>query len=225
MPRLGAAGSRAAASRRAARRAAPRRAGRQRARHRSASSFASAPAAGWRCEQPHRSWRPDSWRARIDRCAHRGRSRRGSRGARRQRLVLSVSTDAIVRPHGLLDGLLGWSAESRDNLLERGRARYCSERSRHGRAGRPARRLAPDARRRQQPWTGRGIGVAVIDSGLEMSAEFTGRVTAFYDFTNGGTSLTQPYRRVRARHARRRHHRRLGRLLLEQRRIAVSRQK
>jgi hypothetical protein len=31
------------------------------------------------------------------------------------------------------------------------------------------------------PWTGRGIGVAVIDSGLEMSPEFKGRVTAFYD--------------------------------------------
>jgi serine protease AprX len=38
--------------------------------------------------------------------------------------------------------------------------------------------------------SGRGIGVAVIDSGLEMSYEFEGRVTAFYDFTRGGIRTT-----------------------------------
>ncbi|WP_410965017.1 hypothetical protein, partial [Salmonella sp. SAL4435] len=33
--------------------------------------------------------------------------------------------------------------------------------------------------------SGKGVVVAVIDSGLEMSSEFQGRVKAFYDFTNG----------------------------------------
>ena len=42
-------------------------------------------------------------------------------------------------------------------------------------------------------WTGRGVGVAVIDSGLEMSSEFSGRVTAFYDFTTGGIVSSYPY--------------------------------
>jgi len=36
------------------------------------------------------------------------------------------------------------------------------------------------------------VGVALIDSGLEMSAEFHGRVTAFYDFTEGRTRKTTP---------------------------------
>ena len=42
-------------------------------------------------------------------------------------------------------------------------------------------------------WTGRGVGIAVIDSGLEMSAEFQGRVTAFYDMTGGRTVATSPF--------------------------------
>ena len=33
--------------------------------------------------------------------------------------------------------------------------------------------------------TGRGIGVAIIDSGIAPSADFDGRVTAFYDYTRG----------------------------------------
>ena len=33
----------------------------------------------------------------------------------------------------------------------------------------------------------------MIDSGLEMSSEFTGRVKAFYDFTNGGIVAVDPY--------------------------------
>src|SRR6185312_9230090 len=37
------------------------------------------------------------------------------------------------------------------------------------------------------------VGVAVIDSGLEMSAEFQYRVTAFYDFTNGGFAAKAPF--------------------------------
>src|SRR5919197_6543069 len=35
-------------------------------------------------------------------------------------------------------------------------------------------------------WTGAGVGVAIIDSGIEPSADFTGRISAFYDFTRGG---------------------------------------
>ena len=42
-------------------------------------------------------------------------------------------------------------------------------------------------------WTGRGIGVAVVDSGLEMSSEFRYRVTAFYDFTKGGVDAVPAY--------------------------------
>ena len=42
-------------------------------------------------------------------------------------------------------------------------------------------------------WTGRGIGVAVVDSGLEMSSEFRYRVTGFYDFTKGGVDAVPAY--------------------------------
>ena len=39
------------------------------------------------------------------------------------------------------------------------------------------------------PWvpTGRGIGVAIIDSGIAPSADFDGRITAFYDYTRGNS--------------------------------------
>ena len=38
-----------------------------------------------------------------------------------------------------------------------------------------------------------GVGVAVIDSGIEPSASFDGRITAFYDFTRGRPRASQPY--------------------------------
>ena len=41
--------------------------------------------------------------------------------------------------------------------------------------------------------TGAGVGVAIIDSGIRPSADFDGRITAFYDFSNNGGSQTQPY--------------------------------
>ena len=41
-------------------------------------------------------------------------------------------------------------------------------------------------------WTGEGIGVAVVDSGIEPSEDFGKRITAFYDFTRGGVA-TKPY--------------------------------
>ena len=78
--------------------------------------------------------------------------------------------------------------------MERGGQRAAPERGRH--LG-PDRSAGRSARRRSAwtttNWTGRGIGVAIIDSGLEMSSEFTGRVTAFYDFTTGGIVATTPY--------------------------------
>ena len=39
-----------------------------------------------------------------------------------------------------------------------------------------------------------GIGVAIIDSGIAPSADFAGRITAFYDFTNG--AMAWPSRRT-----------------------------
>ena len=40
---------------------------------------------------------------------------------------------------------------------------------------------------------GAGIGVAIIDSGIHPSADFNGRITAFYDFTRGGVRQADPY--------------------------------
>src|SRR5262249_39280228 len=37
--------------------------------------------------------------------------------------------------------------------------------------------------------TGRSIGVAIIDSGIAQLSDFSGRITAFYDFTHGGTAV------------------------------------
>jgi serine protease AprX len=37
---------------------------------------------------------------------------------------------------------------------------------------------------------GTGVGVAVIDSGINNSSEFYGRIKAFYDFTQGGIATT-----------------------------------
>ena len=41
-------------------------------------------------------------------------------------------------------------------------------------------------------WDGDGVGIAVVDSGIERSSDFEDRITAFYDFTAGGISRT-PY--------------------------------
>ena len=126
--------------------------------------------------------------------------------------ILSVSSDAIVRPHGLLGGLLGLVGNvlkvTTGILLPNGADT----------AGPP---VAPASLRQtlgvdNTTWSGRGVGVAVIDSGLEMSSEFQNRVTAFYDFTNGRLRRHIAVRRLRPRHARRRHDRRLGRALVEQ---------
>jgi len=41
-------------------------------------------------------------------------------------------------------------------------------------------------------WTGSGVTVALIDSGLEPSVDFTGRIKAFYDFTLPGAPAAAP---------------------------------
>jgi serine protease AprX len=101
--------------------------------------------------------------------------------------VLSVSADAIVRPHGLLGGLVGGLLKTVLGLV-----------------GTVANVILPNGADTEGPvalpatlrqtlgvdntsLTGRGVVVAVIDSGLEMSAEFQGRVVASYDLRNGVT--------------------------------------
>src|SRR5688572_13426601 len=103
--------------------------------------------------------------------------------------IVSVSTDAVVRPHllggllGIVGGLVGGVLQTVGGLL--GGVVGILDPTTHtqGPEVPPAvlrATLGIDTR-----WTGRGVGVAVIDSGLEMSAEFQGRVNAFYDFTGG----------------------------------------
>jgi serine protease AprX len=43
--------------------------------------------------------------------------------------------------------------------------------------------------------SGLGVGVAIVDSGLDPQLDFTGRISAFYDFTSGGVLVapTDPY--------------------------------
>jgi serine protease AprX len=102
--------------------------------------------------------------------------------------VISVSTDAVVRAK-LLGGLLGLVGGVLNTvtgiLLPNG-------------ADTSGAAVAPAVLRStlgvsSTSWSGRGVGVAVIDSGLEMSYEFQGRVRAFYDFTNGRAVSATPY--------------------------------
>jgi serine protease AprX len=105
--------------------------------------------------------------------------------------VLSVSTDAIVHPHGLLGGLLGLV----DTVVKVVGDVVGIVLPNGAETSGPA---VPPAVLRQtlgvgnSSLTGHGIGVAIIDSGLEMSSEFSGRVT-FYDFTTGGIVSSYPY--------------------------------
>jgi serine protease AprX len=101
--------------------------------------------------------------------------------------VLSVSTDAVVRAK-LLGGVLG---------LVGGVVNVVGSILLPNGADTDGPAVAPKVLREtlglaNTSWAGRGIGVAVIDSGLEMSYEFQGRLTAFYDFTKGGIQTT-PY--------------------------------
>jgi serine protease AprX len=103
--------------------------------------------------------------------------------------ILSISADAVVRPTGLIGGLLGLTTTVlttvTDVILPGG-------------ADTSGPAVPPIVLRQtlgidRSSWTGSGVGVAVIDSGLEMSPEFRGRVTAFYDMTGGRTVATSPY--------------------------------
>src|SRR5688572_11497850 len=116
--------------------------------------------------------------------------------------VLSVSTDAVVTARGgLLGGLLGGLVQTVTQVVG-GLTDTVG-----GLLGSVVGIISPATYTEGPPvppqvlrdtlgldsrWTGRGVGVAVIDSGLEMSAEFTGRVRAFYDFTGGKTLSTYP---------------------------------
>ena len=110
--------------------------------------------------------------------------------------VLSVSADAVVRPHGLLDGLLGGVVGGVVNLLV-------------GVVNSLVNIVLPNGADTQGPiafpavlrqtlgvdnssWTGRGVGVAIVDSGLEYSSEFSNRVVASYDLRNGATLSVWP---------------------------------
>jgi serine protease AprX len=106
--------------------------------------------------------------------------------------VLSISADAIVRPHSLLGGLVGGLLNVVTSVVQVvGDVLLPNGADTSGVAVPPTvlrQTLGVD----NNTWAGRGVGVALIDSGLEMSAEFQGRVTRFVDFTNGGI-VTTPY--------------------------------
>jgi serine protease AprX len=119
--------------------------------------------------------------------------------------IVSMSTDAIVRPHGqLLGGLLGGLTQTLVKVVEVAVGTVTglvgdivgilhfdpAENTQGPEVPPPVLRetLGLDDR-----WTGRSVGVAVIDSGLEMSSEFQGRVTAFYNFTGGKTQSTYAF--------------------------------
>jgi serine protease AprX len=98
--------------------------------------------------------------------------------------VVSVSTDAVVRAKllGSVLGLVGGLVQVVGSILLPNGA------DTDGAAVAP--RVLRDTLGVSGSLTGRGVGIAVIDSGLEMSYEFEGRVTAFYDFTRGGIRTT-----------------------------------
>lgn len=114
--------------------------------------------------------------------------------------ILSVSADAIVRPHllggltNVLGGLVGGVTDIVTGLLGNVVSILHSPENTSGPAVLP--RVLRTMLDLDNSWTGRGVGVAVIDSGLESSSEFQGRITAFYDFTNGqmrATSASDEY--------------------------------
>ena len=118
--------------------------------------------------------------------------------------ILSVSSDAIVRPHGLLGGLLGGVVNvlggAVNTLLKvvNGLLSVVVAVVLPGGGEVYGPIVAPAVLRQSlgvdnTSLTGRGVGVAVIDSGLESSSEFSGRVAAFYDFTTGGTVARSTY--------------------------------
>lgn len=126
--------------------------------------------------------------------------------------IVSMSVDAVVRPHGLLGGLLGGLGSTLQTVTTTTTTltggllgtttgvvgglvdTVVTIIDPDGTSGPP---VPPHVLRQtlgvDGQWNGRGVGVAVIDSGLEMSTEFEGRVTAFYDMTGGKTEATAPF--------------------------------
>jgi serine protease AprX len=116
--------------------------------------------------------------------------------------VLSISTDAPVGASGQLlggllggvlntvgtvvntaGGLVGGLTKTVTGILDPGTST----------AGPPVSpQLLRDTLGLGSTWTGRSVTVAVVDSGLEMSSEFQGRVKAFYDFTGGKSAAATP---------------------------------
>ena len=108
--------------------------------------------------------------------------------------VISVSTDAVVEAE-LLGGLLGGLLNLTSSLVEVvgdvvGLVLLPNGADTSGPAVYPE--MLRETLALSGRWSGRGIGVAVIDSGLDMSSEFRYRVRGFYDFTRGGRA-TRPY--------------------------------
>lgn len=108
--------------------------------------------------------------------------------------VVSVSSDAVVHAK-LLGGLLGGLLQVVGGVVETLGDVVGSVLLPNG-ADTDGPAVAPEVLREtlglSSYASGHGIGVAVIDSGLEMSPEFSGRVRGFYDFTHGGIA-TYPY--------------------------------
>ncbi|HEY7055259.1 MAG TPA: S8 family peptidase [Vicinamibacterales bacterium] len=105
-----------------------------------------------------------------------------------QDAILSVSTDAVVHAK-LLGGLLGGVLKLVGGLVKVvGSVLLPNGADTEGPAVPPA--VLRETLGLTGSGSGRGVGVAVIDSGLEMSPEFQGRVRAFYDFTRGGIATT-----------------------------------
>ena len=115
--------------------------------------------------------------------------------------ILSVSTDAVIRTKGgLLGGLLGFVVQTvatvvetvvdvAGNLLNTG-GTLLDPAECYGPAVPP--RVLRDTLGLSGSWSGKGVGVAVVDSGLEMTDDFEGRVAAFYDFTGGKAVVATP---------------------------------
>ena len=107
--------------------------------------------------------------------------------------VLSIASDHIVRPTSLIGGLLGTVTGVTSGLLEVvGQVILPANGDVSGPIVYPS-LVRNTLGLQNSQWTGRGIGVAVVDSGLEMSSEFRNRVTAFYDFTKGGVDAVPAY--------------------------------
>ena len=103
-----------------------------------------------------------------------------------QDFIASVSTDAPVQAEGLLGGVLGvvgGLVQTVGNVV--GAILLPNGADTSGPAVPPS-VLRSTLGVNNSNQTGQGVGVAIIDSGLEMSWEFSGRLTKFYDFTKGG---------------------------------------